>query len=45
MQRKQPRHTHSPRVEDGRFAEVWHLADMGAVMRQIGGADAVDAPH
>ena len=24
------------RVEDGKFAEVWDLADMDAVMRQIG---------
>jgi predicted ester cyclase len=24
------------RLEDGKFAEVWDLADMDAVMRQIG---------
>jgi predicted ester cyclase len=26
------------RMKDGKFAEVWDLADMDAVMRQIGGA-------
>jgi predicted ester cyclase len=28
------------RVEDGKFAEVWDLADMDAVMRQIGQGEA-----
>ena len=28
------------RLEDGKFAEVWDLADMGAVMRQIGQGQA-----
>ena len=28
------------RVEDSKFAEVWDLADMDAVMRQIGQGDA-----
>jgi predicted ester cyclase len=28
------------RVEDGKFAEVWDLTDMDAVMRQIGLGDA-----
>jgi predicted ester cyclase len=28
------------RVEDGKFAEVWDLADMDAVMRQIGHGEA-----
>jgi steroid delta-isomerase-like uncharacterized protein len=28
------------RVEDGKLAEVWDLADMGAVMRQIGQGEA-----
>jgi steroid delta-isomerase-like uncharacterized protein len=28
------------RLEDGKFAEVWDLADMDAVMRQIGAGDA-----
>ena len=28
------------RVEDGKFAEVWDLTDMDAVMRQIGQGDA-----
>ena len=27
-------------VEDGKFAEVWDLTDMDAVMRQIGQSDA-----
>jgi steroid delta-isomerase-like uncharacterized protein len=29
------------RLEDGKFAEVWDLADMDAVMRQIGQGEAV----
>jgi hypothetical protein len=28
------------RVEDGKFAEVWDLTDMEAVMRQIGRGEA-----
>jgi predicted ester cyclase len=28
------------RVKDGKFAEVWDLADMDAVMRQIGQGEA-----
>jgi len=28
------------RLEDGKFAEVWDLADVGAVMRQIGQGQA-----
>jgi hypothetical protein len=28
------------RVEDGKFAEVWDLTDMDAVMRQIGQGEA-----
>jgi predicted ester cyclase len=28
------------RLEDGKFAEVWDLADMNAVMRQIGQGEA-----
>jgi predicted SnoaL-like aldol condensation-catalyzing enzyme len=28
------------RVEDGKFAEVWDLADMDEVMRQIGLGEA-----
>jgi steroid delta-isomerase-like uncharacterized protein len=28
------------RLEDGKFAEVWDLADMDAVMSQIGAGDA-----
>jgi aspartyl-tRNA synthetase len=28
------------RVEDGKFVEVWDLADMDAVMRQIGQGEA-----
>ena len=31
------------RVEDGKFAEVWDLTDMDAVMRQIG--QGVDGPR
>jgi predicted ester cyclase len=27
-------------VEDGKFAEVWDLTDMDAVMKQIGQGDA-----
>jgi predicted ester cyclase len=28
------------RVEDGKFAELWDLVDMDAVMRQIGQGEA-----
>ena len=28
------------RLEDGKFAEVWDLTDVDAVMRQIGPAEA-----
>ena len=28
------------RIKDGKFAEVWDLADMGALMRQIGQGEA-----
>ena len=28
------------RLEDGKFAEVWDLTDMDAVMRQIGQGEA-----
>ena len=34
------------RIEDGKFAEVWDLADMDAVMRQIGRVTrTVDGPR
>jgi steroid delta-isomerase-like uncharacterized protein len=34
------------RLEDGKFAEVWDLADMDAVMRQIGRVTrTVDGPR
>jgi hypothetical protein len=29
-------HTPGKRLEDGKFAEVWDLADMDSAMRQIG---------
>jgi predicted ester cyclase len=28
------------RIENGKFADVWDLADMGALMRQIGQGEA-----
>jgi steroid delta-isomerase-like uncharacterized protein len=33
------------RLEDGKFAEVWDLADMDAVMRQIGRVTRTQGQH